>query len=310
MQADVVMLLNGRTSDRGFVQEGYEGAVRACAALGLTLDVDEHASKDPEVLERKVRTAAASGARAVIVHGSRADAPIERVAPDAPGTRFLSPGGYAAGRNVWNYAVRHYEAAFLAGVLAGRLTRSGTVGHLSGVPIAPGNRGRAAFVGGVAHADPQVRVVTGFCGDQDDPPLARAWVEAEADEGVDILFTMLNFGRSGAIESCRARGIRQIGNIRDWTMEEPDVFVGSAIARHGWSVEAWLADLVAGDLVSGVNRSAGLDVPEAVRLTLHPDVPDAIRLELDRVRAAILAGEIEIPATYEGPEFAPSLLTG
>ena len=303
---DIVLILNGRKTDRGFVQEGFDGAQRAVARLNLTLEVVEHTSGDAEALEHHVAQAAASGARGVIVHGSRADAPIERIAPTAPHVAFLSPGGHAAGANVWNYAVRHYEAAFLAGVLAARLTMTGTVAHLSGVPIAPGKRGRAAFVDGVRHVDPGLRVLTGFCGTQDDPALARTWTEAQIARGADVQFTMLNFGRTGAIEACRAAGIRQIGNIRDWTQEEPDVFAASAIARHGWSIDAWLADLVAGGLRPGVNRSAGLDTPEAVRLALHPAIPAALRAQIDTAADAIIAGEIAIADSYDGPEFNPT----
>jgi len=305
MNADIVLILNGRKNDRGFVQEGYDGAIAACAALGLTLAVIEHASKDPAELQAHTRNAAAGGARGVIVHGSRADAALDAVAPDFPQTPFLSPGGYAMGPNIWNYAVRHYQAAFLAGVAAARLTVTGVVGHLSGVPIAPGKRGRAAYVGGVRHADPSVRIVTGFCGEQDDPALARRWVEAEIAEGVDILFTMLNFGRSGAIEACRAHGIRQIGNIRDWAREEPDVFVASAIAGHGWSIDAWLKDLVAGRLEQGRNAHAGLEVPRAVRLALAEDFPEPLRQEISAVSGDVVAGRIAVPDSYDGPEFQP-----
>lgn len=305
MTSDVVLILNGRRNDRGFVQEGYDGAIAACEAIGLSLSVIEHTTGDPAALEAQTRSAAAGGARGVIVHGSRADAALDAVAPDFPETAFLSPGGYAAGANIWNYAVRHYQAAFLAGVAAARLTRTGVVGHLSGVAIAPGKRGRAAYIGGVQYADPAIHIVTGFCGNQDDPPLARRWVEAEIAENVDILFTMLNFGRSGAIEACRAHGIRQIGNIRDWAKEEPDVFVASAIAGHGWSIETWLKDLVAGRLESGRNVHAGLEVPRAVRLALAEDFPDPIRQEIEAVAADVASGRIHVPESYDGPEFQP-----
>lgn len=303
MTLKVRAILVGHRDDRGFVQAGYEGLLRARDELGLDLTVGEHQAHDAAKLAGEV-AAVARGADAVIVHGSRADAAIDANAPNFPDVKFFSAGGYAEGPNVWNYALLHYQAAFLGGIAAARLTKTGTVGHLSGVPIAPGKRGRAAFAHGVRFVDPKIRLVTGFCGNQDQPELARKWIEGEIAQGADVIFTMLNYGRIGAIEACRKAGVKQIGNIRDWTKEEPDVFVASAIADHGWSIRRFLADLAAGKVVSGVNVHAGLDVPEAVRLATGPVVEAACGDELRAASAKIVAGEIEIAPAYEGPEFA------
>jgi basic membrane protein A and related proteins len=302
MTLAVNAILVGHRNDRGFVQAGYEGLLRAKDELGLELTVSEHHAHDATALEAEVAAAARSAA-AVIVHGSRADAAIEANAAKFPGVRFFSAGGYAEEKNVWNYALLHYQAAFLAGVIAARLTTTGIVGHLSGVPIAPGKRGRAAYAHGVRFADPKVRVVTGFCGNQDQPELARKWTEGEIAEGVDVIFTMLNFGRIGAIEACRAAGVKQIGNISDWPRIEPDVFVASAIADHGWSIRRWLQDLVAGKLEAGINIHAGLESPDAVRLALGGEAEKHAD-EIRQLAARIVAGEIQIAPTYEGPEFS------
>ncbi len=309
MPARIALILNGRHNDRGFVQEGYEGALRARDELGFDLEIIEFHRKDAAALEDLVAASVARGADGVIVHGSRADAAVEAVAARNPRCRFLSPGGRAEGDNVWNYAIRHFEAAYLGGVLAGRMTRTGTVGHLSGVFISPGKKGRAAYVSGVRDAAPEVQVLTGFCGDQDDPYLADRWMDAQAEAGADIVFTMLNYGRSGAIAACRRRGIRQIGNIRDWTAEDPEVFLGSVLSRHGWSIRAWIEDFLADRLETGRNRHPGLEVPEAVGLSLAADVPMELRAELDAVRADIAAGRRKIALDYDGPEFAPGDIT-
>jgi len=304
-KARVVLILNGRHDDRGFVQEGYEGALRASRDHGFHLEVVEYISKSPYGLQQQVEKAAKKGALGVIVHGSRADAAVDAVAPKYPDCSFLSPGGRAAGTNVWNYAVRHFEAAYLAGVLAARSTRSGTVGHLSGVFISPGRKGRAAYVDGVRAIDPSIRIVTGFCGDQDDPKLAERWIDAEAKVGADIIFTMLNYGRTGAIDACRAHGIHQIGNIRNWCNEEPDVFIGSALSRHSWSIRNWIGDLLTGKLESGHNLHPGLEVPEAVGLAIGQGVVEEIRDEIAEIAAEIVAGTRVVNTDYDGPEFSP-----
>ena len=269
----VVAILVGARADRGFVQSGYEGLRRAEAELGLSVRFIDHTEFDAALLERRVRDAGASQPDAVIVHGSKSEAAVEAVAPSVPNVPFLVTGGHLTLANVWGYPVKHYQAAFLAGLLAAKMTRTGVVGHLSGVPIRAGKFGRAAFAQGVHTADAGVRLVTGFCGNQDDAELAKQWTQGEIDRGVDVLFTMLNFGRTGAIEACRSNGIKQIGNIRDWTVEEPDVFIGSAIANHGRAVFRWLQDLAQGKLRpmrtsnwgSKIQNPSGWSLPIAYR---------------------------------------------
>lgn len=306
MTASVTAVLVGHRDDRGFVQAGFEGLLRAQNALNIDLSIQDHTQHDAALLVQQVEAAAAVS-DAVIVHGSRADAAVEDVAARYPEKSFFSAGGHITGPNIWTYALRHYEAAYLAGVLAARTTKSGVVGHLSGVAIPPGLRGRAAFVDGVRATNQDIEVVTGFCGNQDIPALAHEWISAEADRGADVIFTMLNYGRTGAIDACRERGIAQIGNIRDWTLEEPDVFIGSAIADHGWSIERWLEDFVGETLESGRNRQVGLDEPQAVRLARAASISDALNNEIDVRASAIQSGNIKIAERYDGPEFALSV---
>ena len=59
------------------------------------------------------------------------------------------------------------------------MTRSGVVGHMSGIRVRPGLKGRAAFVAGVQATNPAVRVLTNFSGNQDDNALSQRVAEAE-----------------------------------------------------------------------------------------------------------------------------------
>jgi basic membrane protein A len=211
--------------------------------------------------------------------------------------------GNVIGANLASYEVLQEESAFLAGALAGWATRTGTVGHMSGIRVVPGLKGRAAFAHGVAHANPAVRLLTNFSGNQDDNALSKRIATAMIDGKADIIFTMLNAGRMGAIEACRELGAKQIGNVRDWVVAEPDVFIASAVADSGAAVLRAVEDLIRGAVATNTVVKIGLARPEAVRLTMSATLNEDIRKRVDALARQIEAGEVEVPTTWNGSEF-------
>ena len=147
-------------------------------------------------------------------------------------------------------------------------------------------------------------LLTNFSGNQDDAVLARRIALAQIDAGADILYTMLNAGRSGAIEACRERRVPQIGNVRDWVAVMPEVFVASAVADSANAVFAAARDWAQGRWQPDSIRRIGLEDPQSVRLTLGAGVPAAVRGRLEELRGLVVAGTITIPETYGGPEFS------
>ncbi len=296
----------GRVDDGGFIESGFQGARQACSRFGLRLTYVEHVAIETDALVAAIDAGAADAPDLMLVHGGRSDAAVASAAPRHPGIRFLSTHGGEAGPNFSCFTIAQPESAFLAGVLAGLLTRSGTVGHLSGIRIAPGLRSRAAYAAGVRHANPSAKLLTCFCGTQEDNSVAYRAARAEIDAGADVIYTMLNGGRRGAIEACREGRIWQIGNVRDWTTVDPDVFIGAAVANTGRLVHTWIDDVLRGRLVAGELRKLGLEDHEAVRLAMAPGVPAAIRSQVDASSERVRSGQIELPLEYDGPEFTYS----
>lgn len=152
--------------------------------------------------------------------------------------------------------------------------------------------------------DAKVKLLTNFSGHQDDNALSKRIALAEIDAGADVIFTMLNAGRQGAIEACAERQKRQIGNVVDWTERNPTVFVGSAMASVSKAVLTAAQDFAQGRWKGGVVRQIGLEDPTAVRLALAPDVPADVRMRIDALLKEIASGARPVPTQYDGPEFS------
>jgi basic membrane protein A and related proteins len=114
---------------------------------------------------------------------------------------------------------------------------------------------------------------------------------------------MLNAGRIGAIEACRERGAKQIGNVGDWVSAMPDVFIASAVADSGVAVLRAVEDLVRGRIATDAVQKIGLSRPEAVRLTMSPALGEDIHRRIDALAERIKAGTVEVPTTWNGVEF-------
>lgn len=297
----ISVIFVGELHDTGFNACALEGAQRLQRdSRGDEIEVVSGIPYDPGAMERALRKAAARSDGVVFI-GGQGNRVTPDIATEFPDRAFAVVQGNVVGANLASYDVLQEQSAFLAGVLAARMTRTGTVGHLSGHRVVPGLKGRAAFAAGVRHADKSIRLVTGFCGTQDDSAVTEHWARGIAGDGADVLFTMLNAARDGATRACRATGMRQIGNAVDWCQIDPDVFVASAVARIDLGVALAIDDIREG-VRPGKIRELGLG-EKAVSLSMASDVPDYIRQEVEDLAGEIAVGTVTIDAVYEGPEF-------
>lgn len=305
----VAAVFVGSIADGGFNASALAGLEAAGVLSGVEALAPFTAVYEPNAMAAAfdaAADAAGPGGLALFV-GGQGDGIASAVAARWPDRRLALVQGAVSGANLSSYHLRQDDSAYLAGVLAAHLS-TGTVGHLSGHRVRPGLRGRAAFVAGARSVAPDIRVLTAFCGTQDDAAVAEAWTAAIAAAGADPIFTMLNAARSGAVRACRAAGVRQIGNALDWVAAEPDVFVASALARIDRAMLAAVEDAVAGApwgriVEFGLGEERGGE--PLVGLSIRADVGAAAREAVAAAAEALAAGQVPPWGDYDGPEFAP-----
>lgn len=298
------LLLPGRRDDGGFMQAGYAGFEASTREMKAQTVIIDGVRPEKDDLVAALRQIAAQGPSVIAAHGGQCNEAAKIVAAEQPQIQFLVIQGGVEGPNLTSYEVLQEQSAWLAGAAAALMTKTGIVGHISGIRVPPGLKGRAAYAAGVAYAKPGVKLLTTFCGEQDDAALAQKVTVAQADAGADIIFTMLNAGRTGAIAGCREKKIKQIGNVRDWVPVAPDVFIASAIADVSVAMSDGVSAALSGQLVPGQHVRLGVANGNAVRLAMAPDVPEVVRAAIAGFTSDIASGKIVVPVTYEGPEFA------
>ncbi|NVK34150.1 MAG: BMP family protein [Rhodobacteraceae bacterium] len=297
----IAIFFVGKLDDAGFNSSALAGVRAAEASNSIEIKIVADVRYDQAEIRERLEEVLPAVDGLVFI-GGQGNAFTPEMAERFPEKLFAIVQGERVGPNLSSYDVRQEESAFLAGYLAARMTRTGVVAHLSGHRVLPGLKGRAAYVAGALYADPSVTVLTGFCGTQDDNGVAGSWADAMIGKGADVLFTMLNGARQGAIDACKAGGTRQIGNALDWCAEDPDVFVASAIARIDLGVETAISDMLQG-VRRGEVMELGLSSGDYVSLSFAPDVADHLRQEIAGVADEIRSGALTLPTHYGGVEF-------
>jgi basic membrane protein A len=88
--------------------------------------------------------------------------PTLKVAQDYPNVKFESITGYKTAPNVATANARYYEGRYLAGIAAGRMSKTGVAGYVAGFPIPEVLQGINAFALGMRSVNPQAR--SRWCG--------------------------------------------------------------------------------------------------------------------------------------------------
>lgn len=300
----IAMLIPGKIDDNGFMEAGYNGLLKIEKDLGAEISYRDGVEPKKDALTAALRELAQKSPDMVIAHGGQNNEAAQIVAAEFPNIPFVVVQGNVTGPNLSSYEVLQEDSAWLGGAMAGLMTKSGVVGHISGIRVPPGLKGRGGFYNGLMHTKPDAKFLTIFAGNQDDVALAARVAKAETDEGADIIFTMLNAGRQGASDAIRTAGVKQIGNVIDWTKIDPEVYLASAIADVSIpSVEA-VRDLKEGNWKPAIVKHIGLENPDAVSLTFSDAVPAEVRDQITALREKIVKGEIKVSTEYDGAELA------
>lgn len=228
----ISMLNSGSKTDSSWTQNWFEGSVEAQEQLGsgfIITYTDQLNSAD--ALERAGGAALSEGAKAVIYGTSEVPQALDRLGGKFPDAFVCGAEGpretYAP--NVCTIYPHWEEGAFLAGVLAGRTTKTGHVGTIGAFDSPTLTSQMEAFALGVRFVDPDIRVDKVYTMDLSDTGLARAAADAQYAAGADIILVALNDGIRGVFASAEQHGGLVIGEYVDWYDEAPEHVLTSVL---------------------------------------------------------------------------------
>jgi basic membrane protein A and related proteins len=188
------------------------------------LGTDYHWSENVKASDfgRVLSETAEKGAKLVMGDAFTDEAAARRVAKQYPKVAFVMGSGIGpADPNFSVFDNWIHEPAYLSGMIAGKLTKSNTVGVVAAMPIPEVNRLANAFSAGAKEVNKNAKCKFSFIGSFFDPPKAKEAALAQIEAGVDAIYAE----RFGVIEAAKDKGIIAFSNMSDQSSIAPETVV-------------------------------------------------------------------------------------
>jgi basic membrane lipoprotein Med (substrate-binding protein (PBP1-ABC) superfamily) len=224
----VALLTPGPISDQSWNGGAYQGLLRIRDSLGASISHIQ--TKTPAEFEEQFRQYGSQGYDLVFGHGFEFQDAAQRVGPDYPRTIFVVTSGSSVGANVAGIEFGFADASYLAGMLAGAMTKSNVIGEIGGTELPPVRESFAAFSRGAKAVNPGVTVLTSYIGNWDDVSAGREQALAQIGRRADVIFQKADAAGLGVFRAAReTRKALVVGSNSDQNSVAPEITIASVV---------------------------------------------------------------------------------
>ena len=222
--------------------------------------------------------------------------PMLKVAADTKGVMFEHATGYKQAENMRTYDSRTYEGAYMAGVIAGKMTKSNTLGVVASVPIPEVIRNINSFTLGAQSSNPKVKTKVVWVNEWFNPPKETEAATSLINGGADVLFQ--NTDSPAVLKTAQDKGKRAFGWDSDMTAYGPKAHLASAVINWGPYYIKAIKDALDGNWKGGTgvwwgHKEGAIDI-----VSIADDVPAETKARIDEIKAGLKAGTFSI---WKGP---------
>lgn len=294
-EPSLAIVLGGPANDDSWNEAAYDAA-QALKEKGVNVSISESVA-DADVA-RVLRQYAEQGYDVIIGHSYNHQDAVFQVAKEFPKTNFAWAG--AVGRtaeNVADYDQPFYQGAYMVGLLAGKLSKTGKLGAVYGFDIPACHAMGEAMLAGAKQVRPDVQLTATAAGDWYDIAKAKEAATAQAEAGVDYWIGCGQGPTLGTIEAAKDKGGYATGYVGDMSSLGPNVVAANII----WNMEPIFSQMLE-------NTEAGKFANKYYRLSVADDVVQVKTTKiakeklqedtlnnLEETRKKIASNKLEVP---------------
>jgi simple sugar transport system substrate-binding protein len=222
--------------------------------------------------------------------------PMLKVAADSPNVKFEHATGYKQAPNMRTYDSRTYEGAYMAGVIAGAMTKSNTLGVVGSIPIPEVIRNINSFTLGAQSVNPKIKTKVVWVNKWFDPPQETEAAQSLINQGADVLFQ--NTDSSAVLQTAAKNKKLAFGWDSDMTAYAPEAHLASAIINWAPYYIQATREALEGKWTGGGGIWWGVKEGAIDLVSVSDKVPADIKAKVDTIRAGLKDGSFSI---WKGP---------
>jgi simple sugar transport system substrate-binding protein len=218
-----------------------------------------------------------------------------KVAKEFPDVKFEHATGYKTAANMAIYDARTYEGAYLAGVIAGKMTKSNQLGVVASVAIPEVIRNINAYTLGAQSVNPKVVTRTVWINKWFDPGKEREGALALIGQGVDVLIQ--NTDSSAPLQAAQEKGVMGFGWDSDMSRYGPSAHLASAAVNWAPYYTKVVGSILNGSWQSGATWW-GVKEGAIEMVAPNTSLPEDVKARLAERTAALKEGKLH---PFQGP---------
>jgi basic membrane protein A and related proteins len=222
--------------------------------------------------------------------------PMLKVAADLKDAKFEHATGYKQADNMRTYDSRTYEGAYLAGVIAGGMTKTNTLGVVGSIPIPEVIRNINSFTLGAQSVNPKVKTKVVWVNEWFNPPKETEAAQSLMNGGADVL--MQNTDSSAVLQAAEKAGKYAFGWDSDMTAYAPKAHLASSIINWAPYYIKATKEALDGSWKGGGGAWWGVKEGAIDIVSISDKVPAELKTKVEAVKAGLKDGSYVI---WKGP---------
>ncbi len=286
----------GPVGDAGYTFAHDLGRKYALEKLGdkVTTTFVEKVAEGPDA-ERVIRDLATQGNKVIFATSFGFGDSMAKVAKDFPDVYFEHATGFKTSENMRVFEPRIHEVAYFAGVVAGKMTKTNTLGFVASFPIPEVLRNINAYTLGAQSVNPKIKTKVVWVNTWFDPPKETEAAQTLINGGADVL--LQNTDSTAVLQAAERAGKYAFGWDSDMSAFAPKAHLGSCVLLWGPYYEKALNDVLNKTWKTGETKWGHKEgMTDFVKVADF--VPADVKAKVDEVKAGLKAGTFDV---FKGP---------
>ena len=206
--------------------------------------------------------------------------------------KFEHATGYKMGANMRVYDSKFYEGAYMAGIIAGKMTKTNTLGVVGSIAVPEVIRNINAYTLGAQSVNPKIKTKVVWVGSWFDPPKETEAAQSLINGGADVL--LQNTDSTAVLQTAEKNKKYAFGWDSDMSKFAPEAHLASAIINWTPYYTQAVKDALEGKWQGKTATWWGVKEGANDIIAISDKVPADVKELIAKTKAGLADGSIDV----------------